>query len=279
MRWLGILLSCRISTAVVVDGCDVGCRGGASLPGQAEDRHHRLGHEQAVRGSSAASGPGGQERLDRHSVGSDGRLLQGRRRPEQWPDCRRAAQAGFGRGSPCREARRRSGPAAAALADSRGRTSRPSGTHGARREHQGERVPGSDFQDGERHRGRRQVPHQAGRCLRPGGAGDRGGQAACRMPGSLRRPAGFLRRRHHDRRHPAAPGCGRAPQRELRSAPDRRGRRHRHVRLREPAAGRQGHAVRRRRPAHHHRVRDRLRGQEDLGGAAGSPARSGTRAS
>ena len=50
------------------------------------------------------------------------------------------------------------------------------------------------FADREGRRGHRQVPHQAGRCLGPGGAGDRGGQAPCRMPGSLRRPARFLRR-------------------------------------------------------------------------------------
>ena len=67
----------------------------------------------------------------------DGRLPQGRRRPEQWPDRRRAAQAGFGRGSPCREGRRRGGATAAALDDGRGRAGRPPGTRGARREHQG----------------------------------------------------------------------------------------------------------------------------------------------
>ena len=46
-------------------------------------------------------------------------------------------------------------------------------------------------------------------------------------------------------------------------------RRNRHVRLRESAAGRQGHPRRRRRPADHHRIGDRLRGQEDLGGPHG----------
>ena len=43
------------------------------------------------------------------------------------------------------------------------------------------------------------------------------------------------------------------------------------MRFREPAAGRQGHARRRGRQAHHHRFGDRFRGQEGLGGDAGSP--------
>ena len=100
---------------------------------------------------------------------------------------------------------RRRVPAAAALADRRGRTGRSPGAHGPRREHQGRRLPGSDLQDREGHRGRRQVPHQARRRRRADGAGDRRGQAARRMPGALRGPARFLRRRHHLRRRQAAP--------------------------------------------------------------------------